>query len=77
GSLAINDCLRERRWTDEEKAAVEIVAIAISDAIERSQSDAHVAEIMRSAMLQAALAVALTLVGRGSLGGVGGGVGGG
>lgn len=55
GSLAINDCLRERRWTDEEKAAVEIVAIAISDAIERSQSDAHVAEIMRSAMLQAAL----------------------
>ncbi|BCH22602.1 hybrid sensor histidine kinase/response regulator [Mesorhizobium sp. L-8-3] len=55
GSLAINDCLRERKWTDEEKAAAEIVAIAISDAIERSQSDAHVAEIMRAAMLQASL----------------------
>lgn len=55
GSLAINDCLTERKWTDEEKAAVEIVAIAIGDAIERSQTNAHVAEIIRSAMLQASL----------------------
>ena len=55
GSLAVNDCVDERIWTDEEKAALEIVALAIGDAIERSQSDRHVGEIIRSAMMQASL----------------------
>lgn len=55
GSLAINDCVEERLWTDEEKAALEIVALAIGDAIERSQTDRHAGEIIRSAMMQASL----------------------
>lgn len=55
GTVAINDCLRERNWTLEEKAAVEIVAFAIGDAIERSQSESHVSDIIRSAFLQASL----------------------
>lgn len=55
GSLAINDCVEERHWSDEEKAALEIVALAIGDAIERSQSEQHAGEIIRSAMLQASL----------------------
>lgn len=53
GTLAINDCLVERRWSADEKAALEIVALAIGDAIERSLSDAHVSEIIRQTMLQA------------------------
>ncbi len=55
GSLAVNDCVNERIWTDEEMAAVEIIAFAISDAIERSRSMAHVGEVLRTALLQAAL----------------------
>src|SRR5690606_25156491 len=55
GTLAVNDCTVERRWTDEEKAAVEIVAMAIGAAIERSLSDAHVSEIIRQTMLQSSL----------------------
>jgi len=55
GSLAVNDCARERRWTDEEKATLELVALAIGDAVERSSSDAHVSDIIRAAMVQAAL----------------------
>lgn len=55
GSLAINDCVAERIWTDEEKAALEIVALAIGDAIERSQSERHAGEIIRSTMMQASL----------------------
>ncbi len=55
GTLAINDCLVERRWTDEEKAALEIVALAMGEAIERSLSDALVSEIIRQTMVQASL----------------------
>ena len=36
GSLAVNDCVEERIWSDEIKAALEIVALAVGDAIERS-----------------------------------------
>lgn len=55
GSVAINDCVHERVWTDEEKAAMEIIAFALGDAIERSQSDAHVSEVIRAALLQSSL----------------------
>ncbi|WP_394887354.1 PAS domain S-box protein [Mesorhizobium sp. AaZ16] len=55
GTVAINDCVRERVWTDEEKAALEIVALALGDAIERSRSERHVSEIIHAAILQAAL----------------------
>lgn len=55
GSVAINDCVRERAWTNDELAAVEIVAFAISDAIEHSVSEGHVGEVIRAAMLQASL----------------------
>jgi PAS domain S-box-containing protein len=55
GTVAINDCARERTWTDEEKAALEIVALAMGDAIERSLSERHVGEIIHAAMLQASL----------------------
>lgn len=55
GTLAINDCTVERRWTEEEKAATEIVAMAVGAAIERSLSDAHVSEIIRQTMLQSSL----------------------
>ncbi|MET0600130.1 MAG: ATP-binding protein [Mesorhizobium sp.] len=55
GTLAVNDCMNERDWTDDEKAAMDIVALALGDAIERSLSDAHVSEIIRRTMLQASL----------------------
>src|SRR5688572_4056265 len=55
GSIAINDCVRERVWTDEEKAALEIVALAMGDAIERSLSERHVGEIIHATLLQASL----------------------
>jgi PAS domain S-box-containing protein len=55
GTLAVNDCMIERAWTGDEKAALEIVAQAIGDTIERSLSDAHVSEIIRKTMLQASL----------------------
>ncbi len=55
GSLAINDCVEERAWSDEVKAAMEIVALAMGDAIERLQSEAHVSEVVRRTMIQASL----------------------
>ena len=55
GTLAVNDCVVERCWSEEEKAAVEIVALAIGEAIERSLSEAHVSEIIRRTMIQASL----------------------
>ena len=67
GTLAINDCAVERRWTDEEKAAVEIVAMAIGAAIERSLSDAHVSEIIRQTMLQASLDAIIVIDETGSI----------
>ena len=47
--------MRERIWTDDEIAAVEIVAMAVGDAIERSFSEAHVSEIIRRTMIKASL----------------------
>ena len=55
GSVAVNDCVGERIWSDDDKAAIEIVALALGDAIERAQSDAHVSEVIRAALLQASL----------------------
>ncbi|MDQ6432775.1 PAS domain S-box protein [Mesorhizobium sp. LHD-90] len=55
GTLAVNDCVHERSWTEDEIAAIEIVALAIGDAIERSFSEAHVSEIIRRTMIQASL----------------------
>jgi PAS domain S-box-containing protein len=55
GTLAVNDCVTERVWTEDEKATIEIVAMAIGDAIERSFSEAHVSEIIRRTMIQASL----------------------
>ncbi|MDH4987798.1 PAS domain S-box protein [Aminobacter anthyllidis] len=55
GTLAVNDCLVERHWNDDEIAALEIIAAALGDAIERSLSEYHVSEIIRRTMLQASL----------------------
>jgi PAS domain S-box-containing protein len=55
GTVAINDCLEERDWTAEERATLDVVALAIGDAIERSQTEAHIAETFRTTMLNAAL----------------------
>lgn len=55
GSVAINDCENERIWGDEDRAAMEIVAFAVGDAIERSQSEAHISEVVRRTMIQASL----------------------
>ncbi|MGF7006639.1 PAS domain S-box protein [Aminobacter sp. BE322] len=55
GTLAVNDCVMEREWTDDEIAALEIIAAALGDAVERSQSEYHVSEIIRRTMLQSSL----------------------
>ena len=55
GTLAINDCVTEREWTDEEHSALSMVALIVGDAIERSQTEAHIAETFRTTMLNAAL----------------------
>ncbi len=55
GTLAVNDCARERTWSEDEVAAVELVALGIGDAIERSFTEAHVSEIIRRTMIQASL----------------------
>lgn len=55
GSVAINDCVRERVWSAEERAAMEIVALSLGDAIERSQSEKHVNQVIRAALIQSSL----------------------
>ena len=55
GTLAVNDCARERIWTEDEKSTIEITAMAVGDAIERSFTEAHVSEIIRRTMIQASL----------------------
>ena len=55
GNLAINDCVAERTWSAEEIAALEVVGLAVGDAIERMQTEAHISETFRTTMLQAAL----------------------
>ncbi len=67
GTIAINDCLVERDWTDDEKAAVEVVAMAIGNAVERSLSDTHVSEIIRQTMLQASLDAIIVIDETGSI----------
>jgi PAS domain S-box-containing protein len=67
GTLAVNDCLREREWTEEEEAALHIVALAIGDAVERSLSDAHVSEMIRRTMLQASLDAIIVIDETGSI----------
>jgi len=67
GTLAVNDCMREREWLDHEQAAIEIVALSIGHAIERDESDAHVSEVIYSAMLEASLDAVVTVDETGSI----------
>lgn len=67
GTLAVNDCVNERQWTDEEEATLHIVALAIGDAIERSPSDAHASEVIRRTMLQASLDAIIVIDETGSI----------
>jgi PAS domain S-box-containing protein len=55
GTLAVNDCCRERTWNEDEKAFIQMMADAVGDAIERSLSEAHVSEVIRRTMIQASL----------------------
>lgn len=67
GTLAVNDCDVERNWADEEVAALEIIASALGDAIERSLSEAHVSEIIRRTMLQSSLDAIMVIDETGSI----------
>ncbi|WP_292405973.1 PAS domain S-box protein, partial [Mesorhizobium sp.] len=67
GTLAVNACVNEREWTDEEEATLHIVALAIGDAIERSLSDAHASEVIRRTMLQASLDAIIVIDETGSI----------
>ena len=67
GTLAVNDCVNERQWTDEEEATLHIIALAIGDAIERSPSDAHASEVIRRTMLQASLDAIIVIDETGSI----------
>jgi PAS domain S-box-containing protein len=67
GTLAVNDCVNERDWTEEEVAALHIVALAVGDAVERSLSDAHVSEVIRRTMLQASLDAIIVIDETGSI----------
>jgi PAS domain S-box-containing protein len=67
GSLAVNDCCRERGWAENEIAAMEMVALAIGDAIERSFTEAHVSDIVRRTMIQASLDAIIVMDETGSI----------
>lgn len=67
GTIAINDCVRERIWTEDERAAVEIVALAVGEAIERAQSEAHVSEVIRRTMIQGSLDAIIVIDETGSI----------
>lgn len=67
GTLAVNDCVRERVWSDEEKAAMEIIAAALGDAIEHELSDEHVADTIRSTMMQMSLDAIIAIDETGSI----------
>ncbi|MDX8523208.1 PAS domain S-box protein [Mesorhizobium sp. MSK_1335] len=67
GTLAVNDCVAEREWTDEEEATLHIIALAIGDAIERSPSEAHASEVIRRTMLQASLDAIIVIDEAGSI----------
>ena len=55
GTLAVNDCLAERAWSADEQAVLEIVALAVGEAVERELSEEHVSDNIRRAMLQYSL----------------------
>ena len=55
GGLGVNDCLVEREWTPDEIAAVEVLSFSIGNAIDRQESDAHVSDVIRTAMLENSL----------------------
>ncbi|MDP3898084.1 MAG: PAS domain S-box protein, partial [Mesorhizobium sp.] len=55
GTIAVNDCVVERDWSEEEQSTLEIIALAIGDSVERAQTEAHISEVFRAAMLEAAL----------------------
>ncbi|WFP77877.1 hybrid sensor histidine kinase/response regulator [Mesorhizobium sp. WSM4906] len=67
GTLAVNDCVAEREWTDEEEATLHIIALAIGDAIEHSPSEAHASEVIRRTMLQASLDAIIVIDEAGSI----------
>ncbi|MDI6025383.1 PAS domain S-box protein [Corticibacterium sp. UT-5YL-CI-8] len=67
GTLAVNDCVQERVWTDEEKAALEIIASSLGDAIEHSLSDEHISETIRSTMIQMSLDAIIAIDESGSI----------
>ncbi|PSJ56765.1 ATP-binding protein [Kumtagia ephedrae] len=67
GTLAVNDCVRERAWSDDEVATIEIIAMAVGDAIERSFSEAHVSEIIRRTMVKASLDAIIVIDETGSI----------
>ena len=67
GTLAVNDCLEERIWGHDVEAGLELIALAIGDAIERSLSDAHVSEIIRRTMIQASLDAIIVIDETGSI----------
>ena len=55
GGLGVNDCMAERDWTPDEIAAVELLSFAIGNAIDRQESDVHVSDVIRTAMLENSL----------------------
>ncbi|WP_274627341.1 ATP-binding protein [Arvimicrobium flavum] len=67
GTLAVNDCVTEREWSDDEKATLELIAMSIGEAVERSESEAHVSEVIRTAMLQASLDAVVVIDEAGSI----------
>ncbi|MEZ5784040.1 MAG: PAS domain S-box protein [Rhizobiaceae bacterium] len=67
GTLAVNDCLHERDWTDSEMSALELMAMSIGDAVERSESEAHVSEVIRAAMVQSSLDAVVVIDETGSI----------
>lgn len=67
GTLAVNDCLAERGWSQDDCAAIELVALSIGAAIERGESDAHVSEVIHSAMLEVSLDAIITVDETGSI----------
>ncbi|WP_189523769.1 MULTISPECIES: sensor histidine kinase [unclassified Mesorhizobium] len=67
GTLAVNDCVAEREWTEEEEATLHIIALAIGDAIEHSPSEAHASEVIRRTMLQASLDAIIVIDEAGSI----------
>ncbi|MCO6051616.1 PAS domain S-box protein [Mesorhizobium sp. RP14(2022)] len=67
GSLGLNDCLHERDWTADELGSVELIANIIGEAAERSSSDAHVSEVIRTALIQASLDAVIVIDETGSI----------